>query len=75
MAVEQTYKGSRVVRVACCEDPSIIHPEEETRYNGDDTNSEDEIAALGTMHESLQNLALKLTERDKNVVLDDIKHL
>ena len=69
------YKGLRVVRIACCEYPSIINPEEETADNSDDTNSEDEIVALGAMHESLQNLTLKLTERDKNMVLDDIKHL
>ena len=52
-----------------------MHPEEETADNGDDTNSEDEIVVLGAMHESIQNLTLKLTEHDKNVVLDDIKHL
>ena len=75
MAVVQTYKGLRVVRVACCEDPSIINPEEEPADNDDDTNSKDENAALGALHESLQNLALTLSESDKNMVLDDIKHL
>ena len=52
-----------------------MHPEEETSANGDDTNSEDEIAALGSMYNDLQNLILTLTERDQDMVLDDIKYL
>ena len=47
-----------MVRVGCCEDPSIMNPEEETTDNGDDTNSEDEITAPKAMHESLQKLTL-----------------